>query len=135
MSSIIPILRVFDYAKTVQFYVDWLRCTVVFEHREENVPFYMRARLQEVEIDLSEHHGDCSPGAKIYMKGFKDLRKFHREILLGANYTYMRPGIHRAPFDETSIEVTLIDPFYNRIVLSEVVGLDVAAEVEAENST
>jgi catechol 2,3-dioxygenase-like lactoylglutathione lyase family enzyme len=35
----IPILRIFDYQKTIEFYVDWLGFEIVWEHRfEENTP-------------------------------------------------------------------------------------------------
>ncbi len=38
----IPILRIFDYQKAIEFYVDWLGFTIEWEHVfEEGMPKYM----------------------------------------------------------------------------------------------
>ncbi len=48
----------------------------------------------------------------VYMRG---IRAFHKE-LLAKNYRYMRPGLE----DEgTRLELTVIDPFNNRIRFME----------------
>ena len=38
----IPVLRIFDYKKAVEFYVDWLEFTIAWEHVfEEGMPIYI----------------------------------------------------------------------------------------------
>ncbi|MBB4805779.1 catechol 2,3-dioxygenase-like lactoylglutathione lyase family enzyme [Chryseobacterium defluvii] len=57
--QVIPILRIFDYRKTVEFYVDWLGFEIVWEHSfEENTPVYMEVKKNNITLHLSEHHGD-----------------------------------------------------------------------------
>ena len=59
-----PILRIFDEAKAKEFYVEFLGFRVDWEHRfEEGLPLYMQISKDGCVIHLSEHHGDCSPGA------------------------------------------------------------------------
>jgi len=118
MAWAIPVFRVFDYAKTIQFYIDWLGCTVVFEHRPDNTPFYMRVAIQDLVFDLSEHHGECSPGGRFTIEGFKGLEAYHRR-LIEKKYMYNRPGLERVEWDPTALEMTVIDPFYNRIIFNE----------------
>jgi len=118
MPKAIPVFRVFDYAKTIEFYVNWLGCTIQFEHRPENTPFYLRMSLQDVVFDLSEHHGECAPGGRFTIEGFKGLEAYHRQ-LIDKKYTYNRPGLERVEWDPATLEVTVIDPFYNRIIFNE----------------
>ena len=37
--QVIPILRIFDYQKTLEFYIGWMGFEIVWEHHfEENTP-------------------------------------------------------------------------------------------------
>ncbi len=45
--QIIPILRIFDYQKMLEFYIDWLGFEIVWEHRfEENMPAYIEVKKE-----------------------------------------------------------------------------------------
>ena len=66
-------------------------------------------------IHLSEHSGDCTPGAKIFVN-IDELDALHREITSG-NYGYSRPEITVAPWGKRMFEV--IDPFSNNILLNQ----------------
>lgn len=115
-SRAIPILRIFDIAKAREFYLDFLGFTVVFEHRfEPDLPLYMRVSLGDVVLDLSEHHGDAAPGAKVMieMTGLVD----YNASLLAKRYGYARPGLMKEDWGATTM--TIGDPFFNRIVFSE----------------
>jgi len=118
MTKIIPVLRAFDRKKLTEFYVDWLGFNIEFEHAPPGAPFYVRVSLRGVVIDLSEHHGDSAPGAKILMADFEGLAIYHK-TLLEKNYTYMRPGLELLDWDKDTISVTVIDPFFNRIEFME----------------
>ena len=111
-----PILRMFDVRKAREFYLDFLGFKVDFEHRfEPSLPLYMPVSLGSVILHLSEHHGDCSPGAKVIIEttGLKD---YHADIL-AKGYGYMRPGLEKEPWGD--VTMTVIDPFTNRLVFSE----------------
>ncbi len=107
----IPILRIFDVAKAREFYCDFLGFAVTMEHRyEPNLPLYMAVERSGLELHLSEHHGDASPGstAFVWMVG---VRAFNAE-LISKHYGYGRPGIVREPWGD---QMEVHDPFGNRI--------------------
>ena len=118
MAIVIPVFRVFDYPKTIEFYVNWLGFTINWEYKPEGSPFYLQASLRGATIDLSEHHGECSPGARATIAGFEGLEGY-LELLRSKNYKYMNPGLERVPWKENTLSVTVIDPFYNRIIFNE----------------
>ncbi|MCR8644492.1 VOC family protein [Paenibacillus sp. N1-5-1-14] len=116
LQEVVPILRIFDVAKAREFYLNYLGFEPDWEHRfEEQLPLYMQISKNGLKIHLSEHYGDCSPGAaiRIQVDGITDL---HKE-LIGKQYSYSRPGIERTPWG--SEECCVIDPFGNRIIFYE----------------
>ncbi len=110
----IPILRIFDEAKAREFYVDFLGFTIDWEHRfDAGAPLYMQVSRGECVLHLSEHYGDCSPGAAVRIDT-GDLDAFHAE-LSAKQYKYARPGINEQPWGR---EVSVKDPFGNRLVFA-----------------
>ena len=82
MKHIVPILRIFDEAKAKEFYVDYLGFNVDWEHRfEADMPLYMQVSQDEIVIHLSEHHGDCTPGAALRIETER-LEELHERISL-----------------------------------------------------
>lgn len=66
LGKVTPILRIFDEAKALEFYVDFLGFKVDWQHRfEANYPLYLQVSLGDCVLHLSEHHGDASPGAAV----------------------------------------------------------------------
>ncbi len=113
---IIPILRIFDEAKAKAFYVDFLGFDVDFEHRfEADFPLYMQISLGGWVIHLTEHHGDCCPGASIMLE-MVDV-KAYQAALLAKKYKQARPGVEETDWD--TIEMTVTDPFGNRLTFFE----------------
>ena len=115
--KIIPILRIFDYTKAVEFYIDWLGFQIDWEDRRLNVPIYLQVSKGDIKLHLSEHHGDCCPGAKVFIECCDGgLKQYHKE-LNDKNYTYNRPGIEKADWNAIIMEV--IDPFGNKLLFNE----------------
>lgn len=113
---ITPIFRIFDVEKALEFYVDFLGGNVDWKHQfEEGMPLYIQISLNGAVIHLSEHHGDASPGSSIRIS-VHQLQEYHSG-LIAKEYKYARPGIERAPWG--SDEVTVTDPFLNRITFYE----------------
>ena len=114
--QVVPIFRIFSLEKAREFYLDFLGCTVEWEHRfSPDAPVYMRVSRGGLVLHLSEHHGDGTPGsiAYVYMTGVRDL---HRE-LNDRNYRHNRPGLIEQEWGMT--ELTVTDPFNNRITFGE----------------
>jgi uncharacterized glyoxalase superfamily protein PhnB len=110
-----PILRIFDEAKAREFYVDFLGFTVDWEHRfEPGLPLYMQISKDRCVIHLSEHHGDCNPGAALRIEA-TELDEFHKE-LLAKHYKFARPGIEDMPWGTRDMSVK--DPFGNRLTFT-----------------
>jgi hypothetical protein len=66
-------------------------------------------------LHLSEHHGDGTPGAVAYVR-MSGIEALHRE-LNDKNYRHNRPGLERMEWG--MMEMTVIDPFANRIRFGE----------------
>ena len=114
--QMIPIFRIFDVEKAKQFYVEFLGFAVDWEHHfEENTPAYIQVSRNGLTLHLSEHHGDCCPGSKLFV-WMAGIEEFHREIT-AKNYKYLRPGLETTFYDAKCVEV--IDPFGNRISFNE----------------
>lgn len=63
-ARVTPILRIFDEAKAREFYVGFLEFNIDWEHRfSEGAPLYMQVSKDGCVLHLSEHYGDCCPGA------------------------------------------------------------------------
>src|ERR1700730_10066721 len=112
----IPTLRIFDSAKAREFYIEFLGFKIDFEHRfEPDLPLFMQISLGDIALYLSEHYGDCSPGAKIVVET-TGLAAYHAD-LAARNYDYAHPGLVDQPWGTTTM--TIADPFYNHIEFSE----------------
>jgi hypothetical protein len=89
-----PILRIFDEAKAREFYVEFLGFRVDWEHRfEPRLPLYMQISRDGCILHLSEHHGDCSPGAALRIET-SQLDDYHAE-LTSKQGRYARPASRR----------------------------------------
>ncbi len=116
VQKVIPVLRIFDYRKAIEFYVDWLGFAIEWEHTfDDNAPVYMEVIKDGITLHLSEHHGDATPGAKVFI-WCTGLKEYH-EILINKKYKYNRPGLEETFYNAWSVEVN--DPFNNRIIFNE----------------
>ena len=120
----VPVFRIFSVDKAREFYLGFLGFKVDWEHRfAPDAPVYMQVSRGGLAIHLSEHHGDGTPGsiAYVYMTGVAEL---HRE-LSDKEYQYNRPGLQRQDWGMN--ELTVIDPFNNRITFGEPIDKAAAA--------
>ena len=114
VGSPIPILRSFDETKARAFYIDFLGFVVDWEHRfEVDLPLHMQVSSGSCILHLSEHHGDCCPGAALRIE-VSDLDLLHRS-LLDKHYAHARPGIESRPWGR---DMAILDPFGNRLIFS-----------------
>jgi uncharacterized glyoxalase superfamily protein PhnB len=116
IQKVIPILRIFDYQKAIEFYIDWLGFTIDWQHTfEENTPAYIQVSGDGITLHLSEHHGDATPGSRVYIEctGLKDYHK----LLIDKKYKNNRPGFEETFYGAWCVDV--IDPFGNRLTFNE----------------
>jgi len=115
MKKTTPILRMFDEVKAREFYVDFLGFNIDWDHRfSDNAPLYMQISRDDCVLHLSEHHGDCSPGAAMRIE-CEDIDAFQKE-LDAKHYKYGRPGINETPWGSRDVDVK--DPFGNRLTFT-----------------
>lgn len=114
MATITPIFRIFDYEKAIEFYINWLGFKNDWEDKPENTPIYMQVSLGDIVLHLTEHHGDCSPGARAYIDNFENLEAYHQQ-LIHKNYRFNRPGLDKTPWNPDILCMEVIDPFGNRL--------------------
>jgi catechol 2,3-dioxygenase-like lactoylglutathione lyase family enzyme len=118
MPVVKPILRIFDYAKAQEFYMHWLGFRVDWVYEQEGLPVYLQVSMGDIVLHLSEHHGDASPGARVFIDDYTNLRAYHQQ-LIDKDYKYNRPGIYVPFWDEGALEMTVHDPFGNRLTFVE----------------
>ena len=109
---IVPILRMFDLTATKRFYVDYLGCSIDWEHGGDgDGPLYMQVSRGDLVLHLSSHHDDGTPGSAVLIEieGVADL---HAE-LHAKDYPFFNPGLEPGPSDGR--EMQLIDPASNRL--------------------
>ncbi len=112
----IPVMRIFSIEKTLEFYVDYLGFKVDWQHRfSDGLPLYMQVSRDGLVLHLSEHHGDASPGARIFVVT-EGLDALHAE-LTARNYRFLKPSVEDAPWGARVMELT--DPFGNRLSFNE----------------
>jgi catechol 2,3-dioxygenase-like lactoylglutathione lyase family enzyme len=113
--AVIPVLRMFSVDKAREFYIGWLGLTVDWEHRfDPEAPLYMQVSRAGLVLHLSEHHGDGSPGAHVFVR-MAGVADFHREIT-ARSYGYNRPALEEQPWGPT---FTVVDPCNNRLHFNE----------------
>lgn len=111
----IPIFRMFSVEKAREFYIDYLGFQVDWEHRfEPELPLYMQVTRGGLTLHLSEHHGDCTPGARIFIE-MTGVQELHAE-LTAKKYGYLRPGLQQ---EDWGLSMTVTDPFMNRITFND----------------
>ena len=114
-----PILRIFDETKAKEFYVEYLGFRVGWEHRfEEGLPLYMQVSKDGCVLHLSEHRGDCCPGAAMRIET-DELETFRQE-LAAKRYKNARPGIEKTPWGSSDMSVA--DPFGNRLTFTNAIS-------------
>lgn len=115
-TRVVPVLRTFDTDKATEFYVDYLGMTVDWEHRfDPGLPLYRQVSRGGLVLHLTEHHGDSTPGAVVYvyLRGVADL---HAELAERSSRCRNRPGLE----DEGGrVEFEVVDPFGNRLRFGE----------------
>lgn len=115
----VPVLRIQDDALAREFYLDYLGFSVEWEHRfEPDFPVYLRVRRGQTVLDLSEHHGDGTPGTVVWIP-VASADAFHTDIS-SRPHRRQRPGIDLDAPGGPTIEVT--DPFGNALRFCEPVS-------------
>lgn len=112
----VPILRIFDIDKAREFYVEWLGCTIDFEHRfDDDSPLYMQVSRDGMVLHLSEHSGDGTPGTAVYVTA-RGVPELHKE-LQSRPYRFLNPGLGVGVTGGPCME--LLDPFGNTLRIEE----------------
>jgi len=116
-SRVVPVLRTFDTGKADQFYLDYLGMAVDWEHRfAPELPLYRQVSRDGLVLHLTEHHGDSTPGAVVYVY-MRGVAALHSELAAKSAVGHSRPGLERNG-DRT--DFTVIDPFSNRLRFGEI---------------
>ena len=111
----IPILRIFSADKAREFYLGFLGFTLDWEHRfGENFPLYAQVSRAGLVLHLSEHHGDATPGAAVFLP-VEGIAALHAE-LIARDYAYARPGLDTVDW---GVQMQISDPFGNTLRFCE----------------
>jgi len=112
---VVPVLRIFDEAAALEFYVGYLDFRVDWRNDTGgHEPLYAQLSRGDARIHLSGHHGDGSPGSGVLVPVADALDL--QLSLKAKEYAYANPGLEDRPWGRL---VSVIDPFSNRIVFVE----------------
>ena len=68
MQRVVPTLRITDYSRSKQFFVEQLGFQVDWEHRfEPGFPVFMQVSREGLVLFLTEHRGDCPVGGLVHI--------------------------------------------------------------------
>ena len=116
LDSAVPILRIFDEKLARDFYVGWLQFNWDWEHRfDADAPIYAQVSRDTLKLHLSEHVGDSTPGAAVFLP-MTGIRDFHAE-LQSRPWKLYRPAVGPAPSGGLCMDI--LDPFGNALRFSE----------------
>lgn len=118
MQTVVPALRITNYARSKSFYVDGLGFKIEWEHRfEEHFPVFMSIIRDGLELYLTEHTGDCQVGGLVHFY-VPDVDAWHQE------FVSRNVPIQEAP--EESLPglrmMSLVDPDGNQLRIATRLG-------------
>lgn len=111
-----PVFSIFDYAKAIAFYIDWLGFRIDWEEVRNKRPVYVQVSRGEVILHLNALPDDVPPGAKARAE-MQGLLAFHHQLTQKNNA--VRPALVPAYWNNQVLEMEVVDPFGNRIVFCE----------------
>ena len=108
---VMPTLRITNYARSKEFYVDGLGFQVDWEHRfEPGFPVFVQVSREGLAFFLTEHTGDCAVGGLVHLY-IEDVDAWYSE--------FQRKGV---PVQEPPDEylqglrsMTVVDPDGNKL--------------------
>ena len=107
----IPIIRIFSTSLAKSFYLEYLGFTLDWEHHfEPDLPLYAQIHRDGLTLHLSEHYGDATPGATVFVP-VQDIRVLEAE-LMEKKHGYSRPKVENVGWGR---EMEVTDPFGNRL--------------------
>jgi catechol 2,3-dioxygenase-like lactoylglutathione lyase family enzyme len=108
---VFPQLRITNWKRTHQFYVDGLGFSVDWEHRfEPGFPVFAQLTREGLSLFLTEHSGDCQVGGAAYFV-VDDVDALHAEIRSRG----LQPKETPANTPWGTREMTILDPDGNRL--------------------
>jgi catechol 2,3-dioxygenase-like lactoylglutathione lyase family enzyme len=111
MQRVVPALRITDYARSKAFYRDGLGFRIDGEHRfGPDFPVFMWISRDGMEINLSEHAGDCEIGGLVHFY-VPDVDAWYEE-LRGRGTKVKDPPNERIPGLRM---MTVLDPDGNQL--------------------
>lgn len=77
---VIPALRITQYQRSKEFYVERLGFALEWEHRfEPGFPVFMSIARDGMQLYLTEHTGDCQVGGLVHFV-IEDVNAWHKEF-------------------------------------------------------
>ncbi|MDO7850450.1 glyoxalase superfamily protein [Hymenobacter convexus] len=111
-----PVFTISDYAKAIDFYINWLGFRIDWEEVRDKKPVYVQVSRREVILHLNALPDDVPAGAKARAE-MQGLLAFHRQLL--SKNLPLHPTLQPAYWSDRVLEMEVTDPFGNRIVFCE----------------
>jgi len=108
VASVVPILRMYDVAATIRFYVDYLGCSLDWQAGDGDRPVYLQVSRGGMTLHLSSHHDDGTPGTAVLVE-VRNLDALHAE-LHQRGYPFLNPGVGPGPGTSGRCSLSILLP-------------------------
>lgn len=112
IQTVHPVLRAYDIERTLHFYVGYVGFKLDWQEGDGRGPTYAQVSLGPLELHLSTHHGDGTPGTVLVIE-IVAIKTFLSE-LHSKDYPFMNPGLDPGP-GENMLSTELLDPAGNML--------------------
>jgi catechol 2,3-dioxygenase-like lactoylglutathione lyase family enzyme len=119
---ITPVFLITDYPTALAFYVDWLGFRLDWEEQTGRSRVYVQLSRSGFVLHLSNSLADSSPGATVRVEGY-GLPAYHRQLAKAV--VPMLPTMGPAYWNDRVLEMSVTDPFGNRIIFCELGALKI----------
>ncbi|WP_305009731.1 glyoxalase superfamily protein [Hymenobacter mellowenesis] len=114
-----PVFTILDYAKAIEFYINWLGFRIDWQEEHDKKPVYVQVSRGEIILHLNALADDVPAGAKARAE-IQGILAFHHQLL---SKNLRRPTVQPAYWNSRVLEMEVVDPFGNRLVFCEIATL------------
>ena len=112
-----PTLRIMDYAKAMEFYIDFLEFSIDWKHRfGPKEPIYMQVSNRGMVLHLSENKR-FQLGNIVFVET-KGIEKFYNS-LIEKNSSFLKSEVQKTDWGTLQLEIE--DPFNNLLRFNETI--------------
>ncbi|MDQ2770169.1 MAG: glyoxalase superfamily protein [Bacteroidota bacterium] len=114
-----PVFAISDYSLAIDYYVGWLGFLIDWEEPLAVCNrHYFQVSRSNVILHLTDDAAECRPGSKAIAE-VTGLLSYHHQ-LQSKDAAFELPPLHKTSWSDKVVQLEVVDPFGNHLVLAEV---------------